>query len=193
VLIIRFLTALNAGYSKGMVEVFKDEYLMIRDLSHENFIGIFWLINAAFWCFGAVLVGLLPAMLLGWTLHLPNFMLMFFTTAVTIVLGIPGLVVSVLAASFILIGCIGAVSFSRKMGSSQYYKLDGHTVLRLDNTVLTIIHPGMPEAMVDLQLLDQDDQAYLLVLMQERGLNVQYMREKAGVSVDKAELEAALV
>src|SRR5258708_2475949 len=55
VLIIRLLTALNAGYSKGMVEVFKDEYLMIRDLSHENFIGIFWLINAAFWCFGVVL------------------------------------------------------------------------------------------------------------------------------------------
>jgi len=166
VFIVRFLYALSAGYRKGMLTLAGNKALIVRDLSPENLGSIFWMMHSAFWCFVAVLVGLLPEMLLGWTMHLPNIMLVVLATGVVLVLSLAGLVISVVAASFIFVGCIGVISFCRKLGAPYTYKLSNHTIVRIDNFVLTIIYPNTPEALIDLNLLAADEQRKVLALLQ---------------------------
>jgi hypothetical protein len=168
VAVIRFLCALHAGYSKDMFVLAEDNTLTVRDLSHENLISIFWMVNSTFWCFVVVLVGLVPLILIEWTLRLASPVLAVLATGLAIILSLAGLAISLIAAAFIVIGCIGAVSFCRKVGSSHVYKLSSELTLRIDSFVLTIICPGMAESMIELDLLTPDDQRDLLALLYKR-------------------------
>jgi len=112
-------------------------------------------------------------------------------------LGLAGLVVSVLAISFVLIGCVGSISFCRKLGALQAYKLNNHTILRIDGFVLAIIYPDMPESMIDLKLLDADGQHKLLALLHEHWVGAQHawnpdLGEEIGVALEEAEQSMAL-
>ncbi len=168
----RFLYALRKGYTQGMITLV-DNTIRVRDLSSENIGSIFWLMNSAFWCFIAALFGLFPSILVGWTLHLPSPVLAIITTGIAVILGLAGLVISIVALSFIVIGCIGCVSFCRKLGSSHTYELNGRTNLRLDNFVLTIIQPDRPESMIDLHLLAREDQMRLLLLLRQNWIDAE--------------------
>jgi hypothetical protein len=173
VMVVRFLHALHAGYTQGMVTLVKHSAITVRDLSAENLKNIFWIMNSAFWCFVAVLVGLLPVILIGWTLHLPNIALAVLTTSVAILLSLVGFVVSIIAASFIIVGCIGLVSFCRKLGSSHTYQLDHQATIRMDSLTLAITYPGTAESVVDMNLLAPDDRQQLLSLLRERWIDTE--------------------
>jgi hypothetical protein len=173
ILVLRFLRALHGGYTEGMLTLVGNSVLMVRDLSPLNLASVFWIMHSAFWCFVAALVGLSPLILIQWTLHIANPALAVLVTAIAVILSIAGVVVSVVALTFIMLGCIGLVSFTRKLGAPQKYTLSNQTTLRIDNFVLTIIHPGTAETMVDLKLLDQDDQRTLLSLLHERWIDAE--------------------
>jgi hypothetical protein len=168
IIVFRFLFALRSGYKQGMVTLTSDNVLLVRDLSHENLTSVFWMMNGAFWCFVAVLAGLTPEILFQWTLHLPSAVLMVITTGLAAVLGLAGLVVSVIAAAFIFIGCVGAVTFCRKLGSSHVYQWNAELNLRVDNFALTIMQPGAQESTIELNLLAKEDQLSLLSLLHAR-------------------------
>jgi hypothetical protein len=168
ILMGRFLFALRGGYKDGMLAFDGKNTLSGRDLSPKNFGSIFWLVATAFGCFVVMLIGLAPIVLSGWTEHLPNPVLVFFSTIIAILLSIAGLAVSVPFGVFFIIGLVGGVSFCRKMGAQQTYHLTSQTILRLDGTVLSILHPDKPETLFDLQLLSPDDQLQVLTLLRER-------------------------
>ena len=172
VLIVRFLYALRKGYHKEML-VMSDDALTVRDLSHENLSSIFWLVSTALSCFVAALVGLLPEMLLGWTLQLSYPLLAVFATIVAIVLSIAGLAITLPALICVVIGLVGSISFCRNMGSPHLYRLTNQASLSIDVFVLTIIYPDAPEAMIDLNLLNPDDQLHLLHLLHQRWMGTQ--------------------
>ena len=175
----RFLHALHAGCTRGMVTIVENSQtgcgstIMVRDLSAENLKNVFWIMNSEFWCFVAVLVGLLPVMLIGWTLHLSPMILVILTTSIAIVLSLAGLVVSLIATSFIIIGCFGIVSFCRKLGSSHTYQMDEHATIRVDNLTLAITYPAAVESVVDLNLLAPDDQQQFLALLRKRWMDAE--------------------
>jgi hypothetical protein len=178
----RFLYALHAGYTWGMVTIVEnsqtgcDTTITVRDLAAENLKNVFWIMNSEFWCFVAVLVGLLPVMLIGWTLHLSPMILVILTTGIAIVLSLAGFVVSLIATSFIIIGCFGIVSFCRKLGSSHTYQMDEHATMRVDNLTLSITYPAAMESVVDLNLLAPDDRQQLLALLRKRWMNAEQVR-----------------
>jgi len=180
--VLRFLYALHIGYTRAMLTLVKDKHLTVRDLSPANIISGFWMMHATFWCAVTVLVGLLPAMLLGWTVSIANPFLMLLATGVLILLTIAGLVLSITFGSIVVIGCFGAIPFCRNLGAERRYSLNDHTILRLDGTVLTIIYPGKPETMVDLASLDSSDQHCLLALLDGR-LDIQHPREETEAEV----------
>ncbi|MBO0777799.1 MAG: hypothetical protein J2P37_03135 [Ktedonobacteraceae bacterium] len=167
ILILRFMHALRQGRSGGIVTL-EGDTLIVRDLSPENLRSIFWIMNSVFWCFLAVLVGLLPTILFAWTVHIPVVPLAVLATCVALLLSVAGLVASLIAGFFIVVGGIGVASLCRKLGASYRYILSEHTTLRIDNFVLAIIEPGMPEAMLDLNLLNAGDQRQLLSLLYAR-------------------------
>lgn len=173
VMVVRFLYALRAGYTQGMVTLVGNSAITVRDLSAENLKNIFWIMNSAFWCFVAVLVGLLPVILIGWTVHLPNAILAVLTTSIAILLSLAGFVVSIIAASFIVVGCIGLISFCRKLGSSHTYQLDHQATIRIDNLTLAITYPGTAESVVDVNLLAADDWQRLSSLLRKRWMNTE--------------------
>ncbi|GCE18421.1 hypothetical protein [Dictyobacter kobayashii] len=168
ILVVRFLHALREGHTAGMVTFEGNNTITVRDLSAENMKSIFWIMNSAFWCFVTALIGLVPAILVGWTMHIPSPVLMVVTTGLAILLSLAGIVVSIVATSFILVGCLGGISFCRKLGSSHTYRLNGQATIRIDNFVLTISYPGNPESLVDLNLLSTQDQHQLLSLLHTR-------------------------
>lgn len=173
IMVVRFLYALHAGYRQGMFILEGGSTLTVRDLSPKNLSSIYWAVGTAFSCFIAALVGLVPEILIGWTLHLPNPALVVLCTAAAIALSLAGLAVTLVAASFVLIGWVGCVSFCRKMGAPQTYRLSSQTTLRIDDFVLTIIHPDQQESLFDLNLLDTEDQCHLLFLLRERWLDAE--------------------
>src|SRR6266566_6511701 len=173
VMVVRFLSALRAGFHRGMFILKGDSSLTVRDLSPKNLSSIYWAVGTALSCFIAALVGLVPEILIGWTLHLPNPALVVLCTAAAIALSLAGLAVTLVAASFVLIGWIGCVSFCRKMGAPQTYQLSSQTTLRIDGFVLTIMHPDQQESLFDLNLLDAEDQRHLLFLLRERWLDAE--------------------
>ena len=192
IFVVRFLYALHGGYHKSMILLVGDSSLAVRDLSAENLASIFWIMNSAFWCFVAGLVGLSPLVLISWTVSLPNLVLAVLATGIVILLSIAGLVVSLIAFSFVLIGCVGSISFGRKLGALQTYKLDNHTILRRDGSVLAVIYPDMPESMIDLKLLDLEDQRKLLALLHEHRVEVRRvwnpdLSEESAVALEEAE------
>jgi hypothetical protein len=169
----RFLHAVHAGHKQGMLTLIAGHTLVARDLSSLNLVSIFWMLHSTFWCFVALLLGLVPAILIGWTLHITNQTLMIFTTILASLLSLAGIAVSISATIVIIIGCIGAISFTRKLGAAQSYALNNRTILRIDDFVLTISYPGTEEALVDLHLLDKGDQQMLLSLLHERWIGDQ--------------------
>jgi hypothetical protein len=172
VLVLRFLYALHAGYRQCMLAL-KGDTFTGRDLSPKNLSSIYWAVSTGFGCFVAALVGLVPLILIGWTLHLPHPMLVVLGTGLAIVLSLAGLVVTAIALLFVLIGFVGCISFCRKMGAPQTYRLTNQATLRIDGFVLSIIYPDQQESMFDLNLLEPEDQRHLLHLLYERWLEAQ--------------------
>lgn len=167
VLVLRFLYALRTGYEKSMVEV-REAALIVRDLSQENLGSVFWLVGTILSCFSAIEVGLLPEMLIGWTLHLPALSLVMLGTIVAVLLSVVGLAIALPAAAFVIIGLIGSVSFFRNLGLPRLYRLTSQAVLSIDGFVLTITYPDTPESMLDLNMLNVGDQRKFLYILRER-------------------------
>ena len=170
VLVCRFLHALRQGYLHCMLMLEDGNRLSGRDLSPKNLQSIFWAVSTTFACFVVMLIGLAPFVLIGWTLHISNLVLMVFATFAAFLLSLGGLVVSVPFGTFFLIGLVGGVSFCRRMGGLQTYTLNSHTSLRIDGSVLAVLHPERPETLFDLQMLLPADQRRLLTLLRERWL-----------------------
>jgi hypothetical protein len=190
VLIVRFLYALRAGYRKEML-VLSDSMLKVRDLSHENLSSIFWLVGTSLSCFLAALAGLLPEMLLGWTLHFASPLWVVLGTVAMIILSIAGLAIALPSFLFVIIGLVGSISFCKKMGSPHIYRLTNQAALSIDGFVLTIIYPDTPESMIDLNSLSHEDQCLLLYLLRERWLGEQRTwNPELGEEIEAA-LEAA--
>ncbi|MGI9060585.1 MAG: hypothetical protein ACR2H5_18630 [Ktedonobacteraceae bacterium] len=191
ILIVRFLYALRAGYHKEML-MLSDSVLTVRDLSHENLSSIFWLVGTALSCFLATLAGLLPEMLLGWTLQLASPLWVVLGSVTMIILSIIGLAIALPSFSFVLIGLVGSISFCKKMGSPHIYHLTNQAALSIDGFVLTIIYPDAPESMIDLNSLNPEDQRLLLCLLRERWLGEQRIwNPELGDEIETA-LKAAL-
>lgn len=198
ILVGRFLHALHMGYRKEMLTLVDDSALIVRDLSPENLLSIFGLMTTALSCFAVLIVGLIPEILIGWTLQMPNVALAVFSTTVALLLGIGGLGLSLPAGSFIVIGIVGSFSYCRKMGSRQIYRLTDQTTLTIDNFVLTILYPDAPESMLDLKLLDADDQRQLLSLLHKRWLAAErpwnpLLGEEITAALEEAERQISLV
>lgn len=190
ILIVRFLYALRAGYRKEMLAL-SDSILTVRDLSPENLSSIFWLVSTALSCFVAALAGLLPEMVLGWTLHLASPLWSVLGSIAMIILSIVGLAIALPSFSFVLIGLVGSISFCKKMGSPHIYRLANQAALSIDGFVLTIIYPDAPESMIDLNSLNPEDQRLLLCLLRERWLGEQRIwNPELGDEIEAA-LEAA--
>ena len=172
-MVVRFYYALRAGLYQGIFIQKGDSTLVVRDLSSKNLSGLYWAIGTTLSCFIVALVGLIPEILIGWTIHLPHPMLVVLCTGVAILLSLAGLVVTLVATSFIFIGWIGCFSFCRKMGAPQTYQLDRQTTMRLDGFVLSITHPHQQEAVFDLNLLDLKDQHHLFSLFYKYWLDAE--------------------
>ena len=168
ILVTRFLFAAHDGFRKGTFSFIDDTQVAVRDTSFGNLGSIFWVLNAAFWCFIAILVGLVPIILIEWTIRLSPFLLSVVATGLAIVLSLAGLAVSIVAASFIFIGIVGIFSFSGKLGATHVYTMDNKLTIRLDGPILTAIYPDMPEVMLDLNSFEQRDQRFLLSLLYEQ-------------------------
>jgi hypothetical protein len=178
VLIGRFMHALHSGYHQGMVafqmaQAQNQSTITVRDLSPENLKSILWIANSSFWCFFVALLGLTPIISSGWTLRLTDPILSTAATSVAVLLSVAGVVISIVAVAFILVGVVGVVPFTRKLGSSHTYQLNGQATVRIDDFVLTIVYPGMSESMVDLHLLSHEDQQQVLALLHRRWMDAQ--------------------
>ena len=169
-LVSRFLYVVHTGYINGVFSLVGTTRIEVRDLSAENLASIFWILNATLWCFVTVLVGLVPIILIGWTHRIMPLPLAFIATALAVLLSLAGLVLSIVFAIFIVVGCFGNVSLWQKLGSVHTYKLDTHTVIRCDEKIITVIYPDMPESMFDLNVLSNGDKTALLALLRERWL-----------------------
>lgn len=167
-LVLRFFYALRQGYRVAMLTLEGTRILKGRDLSPKNFTSIFWAVATTFACFVVMLVGLSPAVLIGWTLHLANPVLLVFATGAAFLLSLAGLLVSLPFGAFFVIGLVGGISFGRKMGAAQTYLLNDQTTLRINGFVLALLQPDKPESLFDLQLLSPQDQCQLLTFLRER-------------------------
>ena len=172
-MVVRFYYALRAGFYQGMFMQKGGSTLVVRDLSSKNLSGIYWAIGTTLSCFIVALVGLIPEILIGWTIHLPHPMLVVICTGVAILLSLAGLMVTLVATSFLLIGWIGCFSFCRKMGAPQTYQLDRQTTMRLDGFVLSITHPHQQEVVFDLNLLHLRDQHHLSSILHKYWLDAE--------------------
>lgn len=170
ILILRFQHAVRVGYIKGVFSLVDSTSIAVRDISAENLASIFWILNASFWCFVVMLIGLVPVILIGWTLHTTPLLFSIVATGVAILLSIAGIVLSITLSIFIIVGGFGAVSLWQKLGLVYIYKLDAHTTLRCDGNILTVIYPDMPESMLDLNALSEGDKQLLLTLLHEHWL-----------------------
>jgi hypothetical protein len=173
ILVARFLSALHIGYRHSMLTLVDGATLSIRDLSHENLVNIFRILSRALACFLAALAGLVPTMLIGWTIHLPHPAFVILGTTAAIVLSIAGLALTLGATTICVIGCIGCVSFWRAIGSLQTYQLAGQTTLTIDGFELVIISPDKPETMISLHLFETASQRHLLYLLRKGWIDTQ--------------------
>jgi hypothetical protein len=174
VMVVRFYYAVRAGFNQGMFIQKGSSTLVVRDLSSKNLASIYWAVGTTLSCFIAALVGLVPEILLGWTIHLPDPMLVVLCTGMAILLSLAGLAVTLVATAFIFIGWMGCFSFCRRIGAPQTYQLDRQTTMRLDEMVLSISHPHQQEAVFDLHLLDLEDQLHLLAFLHAYYLHTEY-------------------
>ncbi len=169
-LILRFLNVAHVGYLKGVFSFLDTTQVSVRDLASENLASIFWMLGASFGCFIVVLIGLVPVILIGWTLHLAPPFLAIIATVLAVLLSLAGLILSIVFTSFIAISLFGAIAFWQKLGGANIYKLNMQTTIRCDDNLLTIIYPDMPESMIDLDTLAEHDKLALLASLRERWL-----------------------
>ncbi len=191
ILTARFLYTLWIGRHKEMLVV-NDTALVVRDLSHENLNSIFWLEGSVLACFMTAEISLIPEMLIGWTLHIPQIVLAVLATGLAILLSLAALAITLIAVSFIFIGLVGSISFCRNLGAPHTYWLTSQAALSIDNFVLTILYPDTPEAMIDLNMLDAEDQRHLLWILRERWTGAeQPWNPQLGEEIEAALKEAA--
>ncbi len=164
-MVMRFYYAVRTGFYEGTFIQKGSSTLIVRDLSSKNLASIYWAIGSTLSCFSAALIGLIPEILIGWTIHMPNLLLVVICTGIALLLSLVGFVVTLIAASFMFIGLMGCFSFGRNVGAPQTYQLDRRTTLRLDDLVLSITHPHQQEVVFDLNLLDLKDQYRLCTLL----------------------------
>ena len=189
IVLVRFHFACRQGNHQGILILQPDETLTIRDLSPKNFHAVYSMVGSSFTCFLVTLVGLSPFILIGWTLHLSRLILIVLTTTAAIAISLAGLILSLIFATFLIIGLFGARALARSLGASHTYFLTPLTTLRIDNDTLTITCPNQPETLFDLHLLQPSDQRHLLHLLQ------QYIRHGSVTSLPASldqHLEAAL-
>ncbi|HEY6542057.1 MAG TPA: hypothetical protein VIZ18_14030 [Ktedonobacteraceae bacterium] len=165
--LVRFHFACRQGSRQGILILQPDGTLTVRDLSPKNFHAVYSMVGSSFSCFLVTLVGLSPLILIGWTLHLSHLIFIVATTAVAIAISLAGLILSLIFATFLIIGLIGARALARALGVPHTYSLTSLTTLRIDNDTLTITCPNQPETLFDLHLLQPHDQRYLLHLLQQ--------------------------
>lgn len=170
VLILRFQYAVRVGYIKGVFSFINGTSIEVRDISAENLASIFWILNASFWCFVIMLVGLVPVILIGWTLHTTPLLFAIVATGIATLLSLAGIVLTITLSIFVIVGGFGAVSLWQKLGLMHIYKLDTHTTIRCDGNILTVIYPDMPESMLNLNVLSKADRQLLLTLLYEHWL-----------------------
>ena len=164
-MVLRFYYAVRAGFYQGMFIQKDRSTLVVRDLSAKNLSGIYWAIGTTLSCFIAALVGLIPEILIGWTIHLPHPILVVIGNGIAILLSLAGLVVTLIATTIIFIGLMGCFSYCRKIGAPQTYQIDRHTTMLLDDLVLSITQPQQQESLFDLNLLDLRDRNHFFTLL----------------------------
>lgn len=175
VLVLRFLSALRTGYREGMLTLVGNTALIVRDLSAGNLSNIFGMLSTTLLCFLVAVVGLLPGGLLGWTLHITHPILAVLATVIVIILSVAGLVVTLVAALFAIISCLGSISACRDMAEPQTYPLTSQTTLIIEGFVLSIISSDKPESMIDLDLLHTKALDDLLNLLRKYRIDTQGM------------------
>ncbi|MBX5449111.1 hypothetical protein [Thermogemmatispora sp.] len=167
---LRYLHALRMGYRRAMLLI-DEQSLTVRDLSHKNLGSIFWMIGTTLLCFLAVLSGLLPLILLGWTQSWADPVLAALGTGLLLLLSLPGLAVSVGMLALLACILVSCFSLARQMGAPRTYRLDSHTSLWIHDFMLSILSPGEPESLLELQLLSHADQQRLLALLRKRWID----------------------
>src|SRR5579859_2274548 len=166
IILARFRFACRQGSRQGVLILQPGETLTVRDLSPKNFHAVYSMVGSSFTCFLVTLVGLSPFILIGWTLHLSRLILVVVTTTAAIAISVAGLILSLIFATFLIIGLFGARALARSLGASHTYYLTPLATLRIDNDTLTITCPNQPETLFDLHLLQPHDQRHLLHLLQ---------------------------
>jgi hypothetical protein len=184
---LRYLYALHMGYRQQMV-VIDENSLTIRDLSHKNLGSIFWMNGTMLLCFLAALGGLIPLMLLGWTLSWSDRLLLVLGSGLAILLSLPGLALSLGMLALLACILVSCLSLSRSMGSARTYRLNSHTSLWVHDRMLSILSPGEPESLLELSLLSGADQQRLLSLLRKRWIDA----DRPWNPALGAEIEAAL-
>src|SRR5690242_7961710 len=104
IILARFLFACNQGSRQGVLVLQPDGALIVRDLSPKNFHAVYSMVGSSFTCFLVTLVGLAPLILIGWTLHLSRLILVVITTTAAITISLAGLILSLIFATFLIIG-----------------------------------------------------------------------------------------
>ena len=167
IILAHFHFACRQGNRHGILIFWPDGTLIVRDLSPKNFHAVYSMVVTGFACFLVTLMGLSPLILIGWTLHLSRLILVVITTAAAIAISVAGIVLSLIFATFLIIGLFGARSLARALGAAYTYHLTPLTTLRIDNHMLTITCPNQPETLFDLNLLHPHDQRHLLHLLRQ--------------------------
>lgn len=167
IVLARFHFACRQGGRQGILILQPGETLTMRDLSPKNFHAVYSMVGSSFACFIVTLIGLSPFILIGWTLHLSHLVFIVITTAAAIAISVAGVILSLIFATFIVIGLFGARALARSLGAPYTYYLTPLTTLRIDNDTLTITCPNQPETLFDLHLLHPHDQRHLLRLLQQ--------------------------
>ncbi|GAC1566419.1 MAG: hypothetical protein NVS3B14_08520 [Ktedonobacteraceae bacterium] len=179
IVVARFLLALRIGQRHGILILQTDRAhtahptITVRDLSPKNLASIYWSLGATLTCFLAALIGLAPNILIGWTLHLTQPALTILATAIAVTLSLLGLIITIVSASFVLIGLVGTLSLTRSLGAPHVYPFTAQTTLRVDGLhppILSLTYPDHPETLFDLNLLHSRDQQQLLQLLQQHWL-----------------------
>ncbi|WP_069806045.1 hypothetical protein [Thermogemmatispora onikobensis] len=167
---LRYLYALQRGYRREMLLI-EEQSLKVRDLSHKNLGSIFWMIGTTLLCFLVVLGGLIPLVLLGWAQSWADPVLATLGTGLLLLLSLPGLALSVGMLGLLACILVSCFSLGRQMGAPRTYRLDSHTSLWIHDFMLSILSPGEPESLLELQLLSSADQQRLLALLRKRWID----------------------
>ena len=196
-MVLRYLHALRMGYTREMITlsgVRDGIVLTVRDLSHKNLGSIFWGVGTFCSSFLAALAGLVPLMLLGWTISWSHPLLAVLGTGLALLLSVAGLIVAIPVISVIVAAFIGCLSFCRTMGAARTYRLNGHAMLMIHDFELSILSPGSPESAIELGLLNTEDRRLLLQLLRERWLDAERawnprLDEEIATALKEAELQ----